>query len=65
VFESEQIIPVFPLLIGVITSAVVGVLAIKLLQIIIKKKLFKYFGYYCLGLGFIVTIIGAVEVFIK
>lgn len=65
VFESEQIIPVFPLLIGVITSAVVGVFAIKLLQIIIKKKMFKYFGYYCLGLGFIVTIIGAVEVFIK
>ena len=51
--------------VGVIASAVVGVFAIKLLQILIKKNWFKYFGYYCLALGFIVTIIGAVEVFIK
>ena len=63
--ESTEIVPVFPLLVGIITSAVVGVFAIKLLQVIIKKNLFKYFGYYCLGLGFIVTIISAVEVFVK
>ena len=63
--EGTEIIPVSSLLVGVIASAVVGVFAIKLLQILIKKNLFKYFGYYCLALGFIVTIIGAVEVFIK
>ncbi len=63
--ESPEIIPVLPLLAGVITSAVVGVFAIRLLQIIIKKQLFKYFGYYCLVLGFVVTVVSAIEVFIK
>ncbi|MBR4287548.1 MAG: undecaprenyl-diphosphate phosphatase [Clostridia bacterium] len=63
--ESAEIVPVFPLLVGVIASAVVGVLSIKLLQLILKKNLYKYFGIYCVILGFIVTIIGAVEVFIK
>lgn len=59
--ESDVIIPVFPLVVGVVASAIVGVFSIKLLQIMIKKDLFKYFGYYCLALGFIVTIISAIE----
>ena len=63
--DSTQVVPVLPLLAGIVTSAVVGVFAIRLLRVIIDKNLFKYFGYYCLGLGFIVTIIGAVEVFVK
>lgn len=63
--ESSQVVPVFPLLVGIVTSAVVGIFAIRLLQVIISKNIFKYFGFYCLGLGFIVTIIGAIEVFIK
>lgn len=63
--ESTEIIPVFPLIVGVISSAVVGIFAIKLLQIIIKKNWFKYFGLYCTVLGFVVCIIGAVEVFVK
>lgn len=63
--ESPEIIPVFPLIVGVVASAVVGVLSIKLLQLIMKKNLYKYFGIYCVILGFIVTIIGAVEAFIK
>ncbi len=58
--ETDVIVPVFPLLLGVITSAVVGVFAIKLLQILMKKDLFKYFGFYCLALGFITTIISAI-----
>lgn len=58
--ESDIIVPVFPLLIGVISSAVVGVFAIKLLQILMKKNLFRYFGFYCLALGFIVTIVSAI-----
>lgn len=58
--ETDSIVPVFPLIIGVIASAVVGVFAIKLLQILMKKDLFKYFGYYCLALGFITTIISAI-----
>ncbi len=63
--ETPEIVPAFPLIAGIVTSAVVGLFAIKLLQVLIKKNIFKYFGFYCLGLGFIVTIIGAVEVFIK
>ncbi len=62
--ESTEIIPIAPLVIGVIVSAVVSIFAIRLLQIIIKKNLFKYFGFYCLGLGFVVTIISAVETFV-
>ena len=64
-FESTEVVPVIPLLLGIITSAVVGMFTIKLLQIIIRRNLFKYFGFYCLGLGFVVTIIGAIEVFVK
>jgi undecaprenyl-diphosphatase len=40
-----------PAIIGVIVAAVVGVLCIKLLQWILKKDAWKYFGYYCLALG--------------
>ena len=59
--EITEIVPVAPLVIGVITSAIVGIFAIRLLQVIIKKDRFKYFGYYCLALGFIVTIVSAVK----
>ncbi len=61
--EADVIVPVFPLIVGVVASAVVGVFAIKLLQILMKKDLFKYFGFYCLALGFITTIISAIEKF--
>lgn len=61
--ETDVIVPVFPLVVGVLTSAIVGVFAIRLLQSLIKKNRFKYFGYYCLALGLITTVIGAVERF--
>lgn len=61
---SGESVPVLPLIVGVVTSAVVGVFGIKLLDLLIKKNLFKYFGYYCLALGFIVTVIGTVEAFV-
>lgn len=63
--ESTEIIPVSSLLVGVTASAVVGVLSINLLKMLVNKDRFKYFGYYCLVLGFVVTVIGAAEVFIK
>ena len=63
--EVVEYIPVPSLLVGVITSAVVGILGIKLLDILVKKNLFKYFGYYTLALGLIVSIIGTIEVFVK
>ncbi len=61
--ETDVVVPVLPLIVGVITSAVVGVFAIKLLQLLMKKDLFKYFGFYCLALGFVTTIISAIERF--
>ena len=45
--EIHQSIEVLPTVIGIITAMVVGVLCIKLLQWILKKDMFKYFGYYC------------------
>lgn len=63
--EVVEFIPIPSLLVGVVTSAVVGIFGIKLLEILVKKNLFKYFGFYCLGLGLVVSVIGTVEVFIK
>ncbi len=47
---------ILPTIIGVIVAAVVGVLCIKLLQWILKKDIWQYFGYYCLTLGLITII---------
>lgn len=59
--STEEIIPVAPLAVGVVTSAVVGLFAIRLLKLLLENNKFKYFGYYCLGLGVIVTAVGTVE----
>ena len=56
-------IPVASLIIGFVTSALVGVMTIRLFKAIVEKDLFKYFGFYCLALGFITTIISAIEKF--
>ncbi len=63
--EVVEYIPIPSLLVGVITSAVVGIFGIKLLELLVKKNLFKYFGYYTLALGLVVSIIGTIEVFVK
>lgn len=48
-----------PTIIGVIVAAVVGVACIKLLQWILKKDMWKYFGFYCLIIG-VFTIISSI-----
>ncbi len=63
--KTPTYIPVFPLVVGVVTSAVVGVLSISLLKFMFKKNKFKYFGIYCVSLGVITTIIGAIEILSK
>jgi len=63
--KTPTYIPVFPLIVGVVTSAVVGVLSISLLKFLFKKNKFKYFGFYCVSLGVIVTVIGVVETLIQ
>lgn len=44
-------------LIGMIVSAVVGYICIKTLLVVVKKKKFTYFGFYCVAAG-IVAIVG-------
>ena len=55
-----KVLKVF-LKIALILSAVVGVLAIKLLKWLVSNDKFQYFGYYCLVLGVIVIILATIE----
>lgn len=54
--EMGAQLELLPTVIGIIVAAVVGIACIKLLQWILKKDMWKYFGIYCLILG-IFTII--------
>lgn len=55
---------ILPVIIGVIVSAVVGVLAIKLIEYLVKTDKFRLFGYYCVVIGFAVIIAGVIEKFV-
>lgn len=48
-------------ILGIAVAAVVGFLAIKALEWLVKKDKFKIFGYYCLVLGIVVVILGIVK----
>lgn len=50
-----------PLIVGMVTAAVVGFLAIKLLRWIVTTNKLEIFAYYTLILGGIVTILGIIE----
>lgn len=54
--QSGAELEILPTLIGIVVAAVVGVACIKLLQWILKKDMWKYFGFYCLAIG-IVTLV--------
>lgn len=60
--SGNSSVNVLAALIGIAVAAFVGVMAIKALQWIVKKDMFKYFGYYCLTIGAIATIIGIVQI---
>lgn len=60
-FESGVEFDVPMLAIGFIVSAVVGILAIKLVRLVTKKNKFKYFGIYLLILGLACVFAGAYE----
>ena len=49
--ETGAQLDLLPTVIGVIVAAVVGIACIKLLQWILKKDMWKYFGFYCLAIG--------------
>lgn len=54
IFEFKELsfkINFLPIIFGVITSIIIGYIALKLLIRIIKKNKFHYFAYYCLTLG--------------
>ncbi len=57
--EAGSQLEILPTIIGILVAAVVGVACIKLLQWILKKDMWKYFGYYCLVIG-VFTIICSV-----
>lgn len=59
--RSPTYIPVFPMIVGVLTSAIVGIFSISLLKFLIRKNKFKYLGIYCVSLGVIVTVVGIIE----
>lgn len=49
--ETGAQLELLPTIIGVVVAAIVGVACIKLLQWILKKDMWKYFGFYCLVIG--------------
>lgn len=60
--ETGAQLELLPTIIGVIVAAVVGVACIKLLQWILKKDMWKYFGFYCLVIGVITIICSALGI---
>lgn len=47
-----------PILLGTVTAAIVGFIAIKVLEWLVKRDKFRFFGYYCLVMGCLVLIAG-------
>ena len=60
--ETGAQLELLPTIIGVIVAAVVGVACIKLLQWILKKDMWKYFGFYCLVIGIFTIICSALGI---
>lgn len=60
---GEQI-DIFSVLLGVVTAAVVGFAAIKLLEWLVRVDKFKIFGYYCLALGVLVIVADILQKFV-
>ena len=53
---GEIVVDVIPLLFGIVSAMVFGILAIKLIEWLIRKDRYSLFGYYCLTLGLFVLI---------
>ncbi len=53
---GEIVIDVIPLLFGIVSAMVFGILAIKLIEWLIRKDRYSLFGYYCLALGVFVLV---------
>ncbi len=55
-------VEVAPMVAGMLSAAVFGVLSIKAIQWLIKKDRYKLFGYYCLTLGVLVIVLSLAKV---
>lgn len=54
-------IPASSILVGLVTSLVFGLLAIKLVELLVTSDKFKWFAWYTLVLGIVVVVIGIYE----
>ena len=59
--KNESIGDPLPILLGMITAAVVGYFAIRLIQWLVKTDRFRLFSYYTLALGAATVTLGIVE----
>ena len=59
IFEAKEIVLIdfWPMVIGTLTSVIIGYISLKYLIKLIRNNKFHYFGYYCLILGIIVIIL--------
>ncbi len=53
---GEIVVDIIPLLFGIVSAMVFGILAIKLIEWLIRKDRYSLFGYYCLALGLFVLV---------
>ncbi len=58
---SAMALDIGPIIVGIIVAAVVGVAAIKLLEWLVNKDKFQFFGYYCLILAAVVITVATLE----
>lgn len=54
---GEISVEVLPLLAGIISAMIFGVISIKMIEWLIRKDRYNIFGYYCLTLGIVVLIV--------
>ncbi len=56
--EITLTVGMFPLIVGILSAMVFGILSIKMIQWLIRKDRYNLFGYYCLTLGVVVLVLG-------
>ncbi len=59
---STLSVDLLPVVVGMISALVFGILSIKMIEWLLRKDRYQLFGYYCLTLGLIVVILGLIGV---
>jgi undecaprenyl-diphosphatase len=60
--EVTLSVDVLPLIVGVLSAMIFGVLSIKMIEWLIRKDRYNLFGYYCFALGVTVLVLGIVGI---